>query len=112
MARENQHSFFARLWDNIKNPLVILLSVLGIVSYLTGDLRAAVVIASMVLLGIVLRFVQESRADHAAEQLKAMVSTTATVLRDGRKVELPLQQIVPGVEFESIEHCEIDIERE
>jgi len=96
VARENRHSFFTRLWENVKNPLVILLSVLGVVSYLTGDLRAAIVIASMVLLGIVLRFVQESRADHAAEQLKAMVSTTASVLRDGRKVELPLQQIVPG----------------
>jgi len=96
VARENRLSFFARLWENIKNPLVILLTILGIVSYLTGDLRAAIVIATMVLLGIVLRFVQESRADHAAEQLKAMVSTTASVLRDGQRVELPLQKIVPG----------------
>ena len=96
VAREHRLSFFGRLWDNVKNPLVILLVVLGLVSYLTGDVDATVVIATMVLLGIVLRFVQESRADHAAEQLKAMVSTTATVLRDGQKVEIPLRQIVPG----------------
>ncbi len=96
VARERRLTFIARLWDNVKNPLVILLTLLGIVSFLTGDLRATIVIGAMVLLGIVLRFVQESRADHAAEQLKAMVSTTATVLRDGQKVEIPLGQIVPG----------------
>jgi Mg2+-importing ATPase len=96
VARERRLTFFARLWDNIKNPLVVLLVLLGVVSFITGDLRAAAVIAVAVLLGIVLRFVQEARADHAAEQLQAMVSTTATVLRNGQKVEIPLDEIVPG----------------
>ena len=96
VARENRLSFFARLWDNVKNPLVILLVVLGAISYWTEDVNGAILIGLMVLLGIVLRFVQEARADHAAERLKAMVSTTASVLRDGVKLELPLQQIVPG----------------
>jgi len=32
----------------------------------------------------------------AAEKLKRMVSTTATVIRDGTRLELPLQEIVPG----------------
>ncbi len=96
ITREKRLTFFGRLWDNIKNPLVILLAILGAVSFLTGDIRATVVIGMMVLLGIVLRFIQESRADHAAEKLQAMVSTTATVLRDGLKKEIPLQEIVPG----------------
>ncbi|WP_431217598.1 hypothetical protein ACQ86N_25825 [Puia sp. P3] len=43
-----------------------------------------------------LRYFQETRADHAAEKLRAMVSTHATVLRDGQPAELPLQLIVPG----------------
>lgn len=96
IAREKRMTFFIRLWENLKNPLVILLSLLGLVSFLTGDLRATIVILVMVLLGIVLRFVQEARADSAAEKLRAMVSTTATVLRDGVKREVPLQEIVPG----------------
>src|ERR1700690_2587678 len=50
----------------------------------------------MVLLGLVLRFVQESRADTAAEKLKAMVSTTATVVREGQRKEIPLGDLVPG----------------
>ena len=96
IVHEKKLTFFGRLWENIRNPLVILLVLLGVISYLTGDQRATLVIGSMVLLGIILRFVQESRADHAAEQLKAMVNTTSTVLREGEKVEIPLSEVVPG----------------
>jgi magnesium-transporting ATPase (P-type) len=96
VAREKRQSWAMRLWDNVKNPLVILLVILGIISYLTGDLRATIMILLMVLLGIVLRYFQESRADEAAAKLKAMVSTTATVVRDGQRWEIPLQELVPG----------------
>ncbi len=53
-------------------------------------------ISVMVLLGILLRFFQELRSDKAAEKLKAMVSTSATVLRAGEKREIPLKDLVPG----------------
>jgi Mg2+-importing ATPase len=96
IAREKRKSWLLGLWNNVKNPLVILLAVLGIISYLTGDLRATVIIFTMVLLGIVLRVVQENRADKAAEELQAMVLTTATVIRDGIRQEISLKNLVPG----------------
>ncbi len=96
VAREKRRTWLMRLWDNIKNPLVILLILLGVISFLTGDMRATIVILTMVILGIILRYVQESRADNAAEQLKAMVRTTTTVIRDGQRKEIPLKDLVPG----------------
>ena len=96
VAREKKQTWLMRLWGNVKNPLVILLVALGSISYLTGDLRATVIIFIMVLLGIVLRYFQESRADSAAEKLKAMISTTVTVIRSAKRQEIPLQQLVPG----------------
>ncbi len=96
IAREKHQSALIRLLLNFKNPLVILLLVLGFVSFLTGDLRAMVVIFVMVLLGVVLRFFQELRADNAAERLKAMVTTTATLVRDGKEAEVQLKLLVPG----------------
>ncbi len=45
---------------------------------------------------MVLRFFQELRADNAAEQLKAMVSNKATVVRGGAESETPLGLLVPG----------------
>jgi P-type Mg2+ transporter len=96
IAREKRQSGLMRLLSNIKNPLVLLLLALGVLSYLTGDLRATLVIFVMVVLGVVLRFFQEMRADNAAEKLKAMVSNTATLVRDGKEKEVSLKMLVPG----------------
>ena len=96
IAREKHQSALRRLLVNIKNPLVLLLLALGVLSYLTGDLRAMTVIFVMVILGVVLRFFQESRADKAAEKLKAIVSNTATLVRGGKEAEVSLKMLVPG----------------
>ena len=96
IAREKRQSPLRRLLDNVKNPLIILLATLGVLSYLTGDLRATVVIFVMIVLGVALRFYQEMRADNAAEKLKAMVNTRATVVRDGKEAELALKLLAPG----------------
>lgn len=96
IAREKHQSALMRLLGNIKNPLVLLLIALGVLSFLTGDQRATVVIFLMVVLGVVLRFFQEMRADHAAEKLQAMVSNTATLVRGGKEEEVSLKMLVPG----------------
>jgi P-type Mg2+ transporter len=85
-----------RLLTAARNPLVILLIVLATISFATGDARAANVMTLMVILGVLLRFVQEARADAAAEKLKAMINVTATVIRAGKEEEIPLRQLVPG----------------
>jgi len=96
IAREKHQSAMMRLLSNVKNPLVLLLLALGTLSYFTGDQRATVVIFVMVVLGVVLRFYQEQRADHAAEKLQAMVSNTATLVRGGVETEVPLKMLAPG----------------
>ncbi|NMC58630.1 MAG: magnesium-translocating P-type ATPase [Candidatus Methanofastidiosa archaeon] len=89
-------SFFKRIFNEIKNPLVLLLMVLALISYLTEDIRATIVILVMIILGISLQFIQELKADNAAERLKTMVHITTTVLRNGAKKEITLNQVVPG----------------
>jgi Mg2+-importing ATPase len=96
VAQDKRHSRLRLLGKALVNPLVILLSILAVISALTGDLRAATVMAAMVVLGVVLRFVQEARADTAAAKLKAMISVNATVIRDGETREIPLAKLVPG----------------
>ncbi len=60
--------------------------------------RTIIVLLSMVLLSTLLRFWQEFRSNKAAEELKAMVTSTAAVLRAGmeRPQELPIATLVPG----------------
>ena len=92
-ARHTRIKLFGRA---CLNPLVILLLALATVAFLTGDLRAGIVMLMMVVLGVVLRFVQEARADDAAAKLKAMITVTATVVREGQPREIPLAHLVPG----------------
>src|SRR5580693_1739332 len=95
VAHERKHEWLYRLLLAVRNPLVILLTILATVSYATGDVRAGTVMLLMVILGVSLRFVQETKANNAAAKLKAMIKVTATVVRDSQAKEVPLQQLVP-----------------
>ena len=96
VAAEESETWVIRLLHTTRNPLVILLSALSIISFATGDPGGGTVMALMVVLGVSLRFVQEAKADAAAAKLKAMINVTATVQRSGKFEEVPLHQLVPG----------------
>ncbi|HLZ54036.1 MAG TPA: cation-transporting P-type ATPase, partial [Verrucomicrobiae bacterium] len=100
VAQERRHEWLHRLWVAVRNPLVILLTILAVLTFATAesssDYAGGVVMLVMVFLGVSLRFVQETRAGNAAAKLKAMIKVTATVLRDGQPKEVPLQHLVPG----------------
>lgn len=78
------------------NPLVILLLVASAISAVTGDAISFIIISLMVFISVTLDFVQEYRAGKAADKLRQSVSLMASVIRDGKKVEIPSTQIVPG----------------
>jgi Mg2+-importing ATPase len=79
-----------------RNPLVIILLIAGLISGFLGDAVEAAIIFVIVLVSVSLSFYQENKAEGAAEALRLRVSTTASVLRDGKKVEVRLEQVVPG----------------
>jgi len=118
IEHEKPLRWWQHLWYCYKNPFNLLLSVLAIISYYTEDTKATLVISLMVALSVLIRFVQESRSNRAADKLKAMVSNTATVLRrapnedasaprgplhggilrphQASRVEIPISALVPG----------------
>jgi P-type Mg2+ transporter len=96
VAQEKPRGRLSHLGSALINPLVILMLALATVSFATGEFRAGLVMVLIATCGVVLRFVQESKADAAAAKLKAMINVTATVIRDGRTQEVPLRSLVPG----------------
>lgn len=105
IAHEKVPSWPVQLYHTVRNPFVILLMILAVINYVTGDVRAFSVMTLMVAISVILRFTQEFRSNKEAQRLKAMVTTTATVLRQERQedgtdltvaCELPLEQLVPG----------------
>jgi P-type Mg2+ transporter len=107
IAQEHRTGVIHELINRTKNPLNALLLTLAVISYFLGDARAAIVIATMVLLSIGTAFLQEHRSNQAAAKLRALVKTRASVKRRGLSpvsqlsnvegfVEVPLEEIVPG----------------
>jgi P-type Mg2+ transporter len=102
IARERKASIPEEIWGRARNPLNALLLTLAGTSYFLGDVRAAVVIATMVVLAITTAFIQEHRSNEAAAKLRAMVHTTASVRRtpcqqaDDPFREIPMERLVPG----------------
>ncbi|WP_229517615.1 magnesium-translocating P-type ATPase [Paraburkholderia terrae] len=101
VLHEVHHTFIDELAARTLNPLNLLLLVLAIASYALGDPRAAIMIGVMVVLSTSLSFIQEHRSNRAADALRKMVRTTATVMRQtkGRgstQIEIPIEQIVAG----------------
>jgi Mg2+-importing ATPase len=100
VTRERKPTVLAELWGRAKNPLNALLLALASVSYFLGDVRAAIVIAVMVVLAITTAFLQEHRSNEAAARLRALVTNNASVKRqepgnDGFH-EIPIERLVPG----------------
>lgn len=96
LARDQREGIGKLLWRAVLNPLVLLLATLATISFATGDVRSALVMLSMIVLSVGLKLIQETRADSAAAKLKAMISVTATVCRDGTVQEIAVARLVPG----------------
>jgi P-type Mg2+ transporter len=78
------------------NPLIVVLLVASGISALTGDIISFIIISIVVFISVTLDFVQEYRADKAAEGLKASVALRTSVIRDSIPRELPVTELVPG----------------
>lgn len=55
-----------------------------------------IVIAVLIIVSTLLEFIEEFRSNNAAEKLKELVETTATVIREGEKIKIPLKEVTLG----------------
>lgn len=88
--------FAGEIWERVKNPLVIQLLAICLISALMGDLRSVLVVGGMILLSVGLAYFQEKRSDLAAAKLQNLVQTSSQVLREGREKQVLIREIVPG----------------
>ncbi|SDD74655.1 Ca2+-transporting ATPase [Algoriphagus faecimaris] len=75
--------------------IAILLSA-ALISGLAGDLTDSIIILIIVILNAVMGFVQEYRAEKALESLKKMSEVQSTVRREGKEIQIPSSELVPG----------------
>ncbi len=97
IASERPPRWYIQLLHAFHTPFTYLLLTLAIISFVTDDRMATAIISLMVGISGLLRFWQEYRSGQAAERLRSLVRTTATVLRPQSKPqEIPIHELVPG----------------
>ena len=112
VARERVPHPLVQLLKAFNNPFIYVLLLLAGISFYSDfllprmaggetDLTSVLIMLTMVSISGLLRFWQEYRSNKAAEALKAMVRTTATVMRryrgkDPKPREIAMAELVPG----------------
>jgi len=88
--------FFALLWDQFNNYLVIILIIAALVSLALGEYVDSIAIMFIVVLNAVVGVIQESKAEQALAALKKMSAPNAQVIRDGHQITIQGREIVGG----------------
>ncbi len=96
VATQRPTPWFILLIEAFKDPFVYVLALLMVVSALTNDFEASLVMGVMILLSVGIRFIQEYRSQKASLALKELIETTCGITRDGVTTEIPIDEVVPG----------------
>lgn len=82
--------------ESFKDPLVIVLLIAAIVQMFLGEVVESLIIFLVVILNSVLGVTQTRKAESSLDSLKKLSAPSAKVLRDGKKVTVPVKEIVVG----------------
>jgi Mg2+-importing ATPase len=103
ISSTKKHSLVFHFLKSVINPFNLVLLLVAAIAFFTEVLLSdssswatVIMILSLVFISSLLQFFQESKSNKAAEKLKAMVSSSALVMRDGKFSEIPMKNIVVG----------------
>ena len=96
LKKEKRKSAVRLFLEQFKDILIIILLIATALSMAIGEVYDAIVIIAIVIACAVLGFFEEYRAEKALEALKKMTAPTATVLRNGKEVQIQTSEVVPG----------------
>lgn len=83
-------------FGQFKSLLILVLIIGAGLAASIGNIKDAAVILCVVILNATLGFYQEYRAEQSLKALKNMLASKARVRRDGKAMEIPAEQLVPG----------------
>ena len=85
-----------RVFDQLRDPMILLLLGAFVVTAVIGDWTDAAIIATVVVLNTSIGVFQEVRAEQAIAALGRMAAPHAHVFRDGKLLAVPSADVVPG----------------
>ncbi len=96
LAHSKRLGFWADVLNRCRSPLVIQLLLIALVSAFLGDIESTFIVSLMVLLSVGLSYVLDHRSSKAVESLGKRVQSHVVLIRDGKEIEQPMSEVVPG----------------
>jgi Ca2+-transporting ATPase len=93
---KKKKTIFQMLLHQLKDFMILILLAAAIISGVLGDVTDTIIILAIIILNAVVGFIQEYRAEKAMEVLKLMAATNARILREGKTIDIPASDLVPG----------------
>ena len=87
---------WAILWEQLTNPLVLLLILAAVISLFLGEVKSVIAIMAIVIINAILGVVQEYRAEQAMAALKQMAAPLVRVRRNKNVGDIPARDLTPG----------------
>ncbi len=96
LQEEEKKSVIRIFFEQFKDLLVLILIAAAVISMFSGNLESTVVILAVITLNAILGTAQYIKAEKSLASLKSLSSPSAKVVRDGEKIEIPSNMVVPG----------------
>ena len=96
LIEKRRKSVWMMFLDQFKDFMILILIGAAVIAGMIGEPADTIAITVIVLLNAILGFVQEYRAEKAMAALKKMAAPSASVLREGDIISIPVEQLVPG----------------
>ena len=96
LPRPRRKSAARRFVGELVHFFAIMLWVAALLGFLARLPQLGIAIIIVILVNAVFAFIQESRADRAAERLRTLLPSRVTVVRDGRRMQVESVDIVVG----------------
>ena len=96
LPSQKKHGFLFILIDILKEPMLFLLLAAGIIYFLLGEPRDALMLSTFVVFIIGITFFQQRRTERALEALRDLSSPRALVVREGVQYRIAGREVVVG----------------
>lgn len=96
LPRPDQRTFFRIVFEVIREPMLALLIGGGVVYFLLGEIKDAIILLAFGLMSVLITVVQEARTEKVLEALRDLTSPRALVIRDGERIRIPGRDVVQG----------------
>ncbi|MEK6963483.1 MAG: magnesium-translocating P-type ATPase [Nanoarchaeota archaeon] len=96
VLKPKKQGVWGLLLQQFTSPIILILFIAAVLSFFLSDTSDALIILGIVIVSGLLGFWQEKGASDAVEKLLSLVQVKTLVLREGKQVSIPIEEVVAG----------------